>query len=43
LLDEHFEALERFWNDVVKNQKVVHRSTEAKAILVLPKNYGWGM
>lgn len=43
LLDEHFEALERFWNDVVKNPEVVHGSIEAEAALVLPKNYGWGM
>jgi len=43
LLDEHFEALELFWNDVVKNPEVVHGSIEAEAALVLPKNYGWGM
>jgi hypothetical protein len=41
--DEHFEALEHFWNDVVKNPDVVHGSIEAEAALVLPKNYGWGM
>jgi hypothetical protein len=38
--DEHFEALERFWNGVVQNSKVVHGSIEAEAALVLPKNYG---
>jgi len=43
MLDEHFEALESFWNDVVKNPEVVHGSIEAEAALVLPKNYGWGM
>lgn len=43
LLDEHFEALERFWNDVVKNPEVVHGSIEAESALVLPRNYGWGM
>ncbi|UCC58830.1 MAG: hypothetical protein JSW14_02700 [Candidatus Bathyarchaeum sp.] len=43
LLDEHFQALERFWNDVVKNPEVIHGSIEAEAALVLPKNYGWGM
>jgi hypothetical protein len=43
LLDEHFEALELFWNDVVKNPGVVYGSTKAEAALVLPKNYGWGM
>jgi hypothetical protein len=43
MTDQHFEALERFWNDIVKNPDVVHGSTEAEVVLVLPKNYGWGM
>ena len=43
LLDEHFEALEKFWNDVVNNNEVVHGSIKAETVLVLPKNYGWGM
>ena len=43
LLDEHFEALESFWNNVVKNPEVIHGSIEAEAVLVLPRNYGWGM
>jgi hypothetical protein len=43
MTDEHFEALERFWNEIVINPDVVHGSTEAEAVLVLPKNYGWGM
>lgn len=43
MLDEHFEALESFWNDVVKNPEIVHGSVEAEAAFVLPKNYGWGM
>ncbi len=43
MLDEHFEALELFWNDVVNNPEVVHGSVEAEAVLVLPRNYGWGM
>jgi hypothetical protein len=41
--EEHFEALESFWNDVVKNPHVVHGSIKAEAVLILPKNYGWGM
>jgi hypothetical protein len=40
--DEHFEALERFWNDAV-NRKISHSLITAKAVLVLPKDYGWGM
>jgi hypothetical protein len=43
LKDEHFQALERFWNDVVKNPSVVHGNIKAEAALVLPKDYGWGM
>jgi hypothetical protein len=43
LQDEHFQALERFWNEVVQSSAVKHGSTEAEAVLVLPQNYGWGM
>lgn len=41
--DQHFEALERFWNEVVRNSWVVHGGVDAEAALVLPRNYGWGM
>ncbi len=43
LQHEHFQALERFWNDVVQNSSVVHGGVKAEAALVLPRNYGWGM
>ena len=43
MTDEHFQALEQFWNDTVKNPEVIHGSIEAEAALVLPKNYAWGM
>jgi hypothetical protein len=43
LQDEHFQALQRFWNDVVQNSSVVHGGIKAEAALVLPKDYGWGM
>lgn len=43
LRDEHFGALECFWNDVMVNRNVVYGSVEAEAALVLPMNYGWGM
>lgn len=43
LQDEHFSAVERFWNNVVKLSAVKHGSVEAEAVLVLPGNYGWGM
>ena len=41
--DDHFGALERFWDDVVENPYVVHGGVKAEAALVLPRNYGWGM
>lgn len=40
---EHFQALERFWREVVKNPFMGHGSVKAEAVLVLPKNFGWGM
>jgi hypothetical protein len=43
LQDEHFDALERFWNEVVQSSAVKQGSIEAEAVLVLPENYGWGM
>ncbi len=43
LREEHFEALERFWNDAVQNPRVVHGGIKADVGLVLPSNYGWGM
>ena len=43
LKDEHFEALERFWKDVVQNPAFVHGGLKAEAAFVLPKNYGWGL
>ena len=41
MTDEHFLALERFWNDT-HNTDYVDLSTP-EAALVLPHNYGWGM
>jgi hypothetical protein len=43
LQEEHFMALERFWNDVVQNPAVKQGSIKGEAVLVLPQNYGWGM
>ncbi len=39
--DEHFIALERFWNDITQ-KKFVDLSIPEAAV-VLPSNYGWGM
>ena len=41
LTDEHFQAIERFWNEVAT--KTAPNSAHAEAALVLPKDYGWGM
>jgi hypothetical protein len=45
MTDEHFEALERFWNDImtVPNLRTIPDASQAEAALVLPRNYGWGM
>ncbi|MGD6807035.1 MAG: hypothetical protein ACQCN4_08765 [Candidatus Bathyarchaeia archaeon] len=43
LQNEHFQALQRFWDDVVQNSSVAHGGIKAEAALVLPANYGWGM
>ena len=43
LQEEHFVALENFWNDAVQNPEVKQGSIRGEAVLVLPKNYGWGL
>ena len=43
LQEEHFQALEHFWNEVVHNSTVIHGGIKPQAVLVLPKNYAWGM
>jgi hypothetical protein len=40
--DEHFQALQDFWNDV-KTRKISHGSRGGDVAYVLPENYGWGM
>jgi hypothetical protein len=42
LKEEHFQALQSFWNDVVKNPEITQGSVKADSVLVLPENYGWG-
>jgi len=41
--EEHFWALERFWNEAVKDSDVIQASIEPETVLILPNNYGWGM
>jgi hypothetical protein len=39
LTDEHFAALEKFWNNI----QTLKVDEEPDAVLVLPHDYGWGM
>jgi hypothetical protein len=41
ITDQHFEALQRFWDQIVT--KAAPTSAHAQAALVLPKDYGFGM
>jgi hypothetical protein len=43
LQEEHFQALERFWNEVVHNSTIIRGGVKTQAALILPENYGWGM
>ncbi len=43
LTDQHFEAIKRFWNDVTDKGKNFADLSTPKAVLVLPRSYGWGM
>lgn len=41
LTEEHFQALQKFW-DVIASKSNTH-SVHAEAVLVLPKDYGFGL
>jgi hypothetical protein len=41
LTDNHFAALQKFWNDITTKQYA--DLSEPQAALVLPKNFGWGL
>lgn len=41
LTDQHFDAIQKFWTDVVQNPKETN-NVKAEAALVLPNDYGWG-
>jgi hypothetical protein len=41
LTADHFKALQKLWTDI--HNPSIKQVTKAKAVLVLPKNYGWGM
>ena len=42
LQDEHFDALKRFWSEVVQNPGVSN-AARGEVAFVLPKNCGWSM
>jgi hypothetical protein len=39
--EEHFDALEQVWNDITQGK--ITRNHPANSVLILPKNYGFGM
>ncbi len=41
MADEHFTALEQVWNDITQGK--ITRKQFADSVLILPKNYGFGM
>ena len=43
LKDEHFEALEKLWNEVKKNPRNMPDVDQAEVAFELPRNYGWGI
>ena len=43
LQPEHFQALQRFWNQVAQDQTVKCVQTKAEVAFVLPRNYGAGL
>jgi|WetSurMetagenome_2_1015567.scaffolds.fasta_scaffold34495_2 hypothetical protein len=43
LKDEHFQALQHFWKDIVKSPFEYQGQVKADAAFVLPQNYGSGL
>jgi hypothetical protein len=43
LSDEHFAAMQRFWNYIHVYSRTVYGQVDGQVALVLPKDYGWGM
>ncbi len=44
MTDEHFDALQKLWNYVVADESGANSQlNSAQAVLVLPRNYAWGM
>lgn len=43
LSDEHFDAMEQFWNHIHDYPTDIFGKVEGQAAFVLPPDYGWGM
>jgi hypothetical protein len=43
LTDDHFTAMQNFWSYVHAYPRSTYGTVDAQAVLVLPKDYGWGM
>jgi hypothetical protein len=43
LQEDHFEALQKFWNKTIQNKQITQGSIKAEDIFILPNNYGWGL
>lgn len=43
LSEEHFSAMEQFWQYTHVYSRASYGEAEADTVLVLPQNYGWGM
>jgi len=43
LQEEHFAAMQQFWNYVHDHPRDANEKVDGKVAFVLPKDYGWGM
>lgn len=43
LTQEHFAAMERFWNYIQAYPREIYGKVDGQVAFVLPKDYGWGM
>jgi hypothetical protein len=43
LTEEHFAAMERFWNEIHSLPRSVFGEIDGQVAFALPKDYGWGM
>jgi hypothetical protein len=43
LTEDHFAAMERFWNEIHSFPRIVFGEREGEVAFALPKDYGWGM